>query len=512
MRNLLVYSIFFLILGETMVFAKDAAEKPPRSQPKNMNLSIEKAVDLVLHNNLTLRSAKYDVIMSDTQVKKNQKQYAPVLELGGSYLWQKSPLNASNRIGGGQEFYQWEVNAALSKMYSSGTTISVGVDQIISDSNDQPLLFGTQVIPALPQFMTPSIYVGIQQELLKNAFGYTQRRNEMVLLKNAQIQRESLVNTLSVLVVNALVDYWQVTINKRAVVNAQDQLKATRNVRDIVSRNIRLGLSERFDLNQYNSLVALGEAKEALAEQNLKESIRKLLRTINVPADTKISGVTNLIETRPLLVEKEALETAYKKRADYRNAVLSVEAAKLEVELHENNALPSLTAGVRVQSNGQDTNFFTAQTDLPKLTYPQWQASIKMTYPLWDEELKTNVRNAHLRLRQAKLKLEDMRQEVEFDVKNHLEQVKLQHNVLLRNKEASQEADKYYALLLRRSRQGKFNAATVKSALDNRIEARQRELESLVAYNIALLRFELAKNEIFEKYNVDVEKLLREVQ
>jgi hypothetical protein len=39
------------------------------------------------------------------------------------------------------------------------------------------------------------------------------------------------------------------------------------------------------------------------------------------------------------------------------------------------------------------------------------------------------------------------------------------------------------------------------------VASRQRELEALVNYNIALLQFDLSKNEIFRKrYNIDVEK------
>jgi hypothetical protein len=49
----------------------------------------------------------------------------------------------------------------------------------------------------------------------------------------------------------------------------------------------------------------------------------------------------------------------------------------------------------------------------------------------------------------------------------------------------------------------------VKFALDSLVQARQGELEALVQYNVALLQFDLARNEIFDRYNVDVEKYIR---
>jgi hypothetical protein len=66
----------------------------------------------------------------------------------------------------------------------------------------------------------------------------------------------------------------------------------------------------------------------------------------------------------------------------------------------------------------------------------------------------------------------------------------------------------YYDRLLSNLRRGRFTAAVVKNGLDAMVATRQRELEALVAYNIALLQFDIAKNELFEKYKIDVNKYI----
>jgi hypothetical protein len=48
----------------------------------------------------------------------------------------------------------------------------------------------------------------------------------------------------------------------------------------------------------------------------------------------------------------------------------------------------------------------------------------------------------------------------------------------------------------------------VKNGLDAMIETRQRELEALVQYNVALLQLDLAKNELFDRYKIDVNKYI----
>ena len=74
------------------------------------------------------------------------------------------------------------------------------------------------------------------------------------------------------------------------------------------------------------------------------------------------------------------------------------------------------------------------------------------------------------------------------------------------------ESEAFYNRMLARTRTGKLNFQLVGQALESMVASRQRELEALVNYNIALLQFDLSKNEIFERYNIDVEKILAKVK
>lgn len=520
----LLFSSFNGIIAQDKPSDKEnnnATEEETKSKEKQtfmiegIEIPIEKAIELVIKKNLTLRAAKYDLIKTDTAARKFNKKYAPVVSAEGNYSNQKNPPSGST-VFSGTEMYQMDVTASISKLFSTGTLVQLGVTEIYSDSNDQALTMNigmSEVIikPEDPAYHKPNFFIYIQQELLKNSFGYQDRKEEKILKNSSKMQRDSLLYELSGLVVNALVDYWQVTIQKEALKNAEMELKSARYVRNIIARNIRIGLAERFDLNQYNAVVETAESKVALAHQNYAEAVRKLLRTINMPPETKVEGITNLVDTLPSLNKEKALEAAFSKRVDYKNALLDLENAELEVKKFENEALPSLTANFKIASYGQDENITPAWGDTAKLTYPSWSAGIKMSYPLWDEGVKTDVRNAHLHVKQAKINLEDMRQEIRDDVLNKLERVRLQHEVLLKSRNARIQSEAYYYRLMVRARQGKFNSVQVKNALDSVTGARQQELEMLVQYNISLLQFDLAKNEIFEKYKINIERIIKEV-
>jgi len=476
-------------------------------------LTLSKAVDLVLRNNLTIRNAKYDVEMTDTEIKMNNKKYAWQLGVEGGYQDVTAPPAGITKSSGNIESWQYDVTASVSKYFFTGTRITVGVQHLKTDVNDKDMILGPgMVIPQDPAFNKPNFFVTVQQELLKNAFGMNDRLQEKIIKNRYKRNRAAIINQLTGLVVTTLTDYWTVTIKTKAIENAQSELQSAIKVRNIIRRNIRLGLSEKFELNQYNSVVALAQTKLKMAVFQKDEAVRKLLRTVNLPPTTKISGVTELSNTLPKLNKEKAIKTAFLKRVDYINALLLLKANKNNLTVKKNEMLPSLTASFSLSSNSQNESVSNAYKSVTTGDYPVWAVRLKATYPLWDEGNKANLRNAKFKIKQSHIQIADLKQSIRDDVTDRYEEVKLNYELLQKQKIVLYQSQQYYYKLLQRSRQGKFNSVAVKSALDNLVSARQRKLEMLVQFNVAMLRYDLAKNEIFERYNINIEKLLKEVK
>jgi outer membrane protein TolC len=492
---------------------KQAAETPKKASITigGNTLSLEQAIDHVLRNNLTLQREKYSIIMSDTGYNQFNKKFATTLNADAGYMYQKSP-DTGMSIFTGTKAYQWDAGVSVSKWFSSGTQIAAGVRETFFDANDQALAMGPVTLkPEDPGYHKPSFYVSLQQELLKNSFGMNDRA-QLKLLDNAtQMQRQAIVDMLSGLVVSTLVDYWTVTIKKTALDNAKLELDAYRQIRNIIAGNVRYGLAEAYDLNQYNAVVAGTETKLELVSRDYREAVRKLLRTMNMPPETEVMGVTQLIDDLPVLELDPSLDAAFKKRVDYKNALLRLENAKHELLISETNALPSLTLNVNLSTLGQSDAFGEAAKDTAAGTYPTWQVRAKMSYPLDDSEIQTSLRNAHMKKKQAEIDIQNYKQEIRDDVINKFEAVKVQHTVLGKAREARASSELWYQQYLAKFRQGKVSAINMRMAVSGLAGSRQGELEALVYYNVSLLQFEMAKNEIFEHYNVNVEKYIREL-
>ena len=476
------------------------------SSETHLNLTLESAIQLVLNNNLTLKSAKYDVLMSDSDFMTYLQKYSIRLNADGSYLNQQVPLSGMASSFGGDKSLQYDAGISLSKIFSTGTMLSLGIKENLYDQNDKVIkgLKSTED----PAYHKPSLFVSIQQEFLKNAFGMADRKNMEILKNITEIKKDNYIYQLSVLIVSALVDYWQLIIQESALKNHHLGLNATEQIRDIVGRNAAYGLTDSFELNQYQAMVAAAKSRLALGKFHRNQAMRKLLRTINMPADTKIQGVTELTEKLPDLDLQKSIDLAFKKRNDYKNALRDMEISELNQAIANNNSLPSLTGFFTISTMGQSDVLSSAFGDVFSAKYPTWKAGITISYPLWDKGIKTSIRNADYKVQQSRIRLAQLRKEIEDDVTEKFQAVQLQYNVMINSKTMLNESQLYYEKIMQNAQRGRFNSVVVKNALDSIIDARQRLLESIVQYNIALLQFDLSRNEIFERYKIDINELL----
>jgi len=458
-------------------------------------MTLGEAIRMVLENNRDTLTGAYDVAMSDSDYRKLKGKYAPVLNLEGGASYQKYPDMAAPLYG--KEQKQWDVSSSLSKMFSTGTTISVGMGHPRTEID----------WPPRSKFYSPEVFVSLQQELFKNSFGYIDRRVLKINKNLSEIRREYLLYQLSGLVIEAVLDYWTVIIHMSALDNAELQLKETQRLRSIIAENVKLGLSEEFELNYYNTLVALSESKTMNARQDFSDSLKKLLRTLNVD-DMQLTGTVVLSDKLPMIDPAQALSSAYEKRADYNNTMLSFQNAKMNLEIYKNEGLPSVTAEVNGTTLAQREDYHDAYSDIKSTKYPGWEARLMLTYPLFDIKQKTNVRDAKYQLEQAKLQMDKYKRLVKDDVTTSIEHIQTFYNLYQKTNEAQYQSEIYYRKLRDSLRKGRFTSAVVKNGLDTMIESRHSELEALVHYNITLLKFHLAKNDLFDQYHIHVEDYL----
>ena len=478
-------------------------------------ISLGDAIKRAITSNYDLLSGAYDVAMTDTLFQQLQKKYAWFLNAEGGYSYSKNPGSLAMLYG--EEARTIDGNVSLSKGFSTGTRVTAGVSNQYSKINTRTIEFPNpftgnieeiELGLSMPRSHMPVLFAGVQQELLKNSFGRSDRLQDKIASNTAKMQKEVILQSLSMVVVGVIVDYWNVIIAKTNLDNTILQRDQTVRVRNIIQRNVNLGLVDSFQINYYNSLVANSEASLARARQNYASALRTFLSTINAPDIEIVMNKVILTDKLADLNEEEALKIAFAKRADYQNALLAMDNAKMNRNMVNSSGLPSLTASLQVQSIDQDEVFKTAAGRVGNFKYPTVSGRLALSHPLGDSDIKVRERNANFQLKQAELALEQTRRNINDDIKNQIDNVNASHIVYINAREARRQSETYFNRMLNNLARGRLDSATVKNGLDALIMSRQAEIGTLVGYNISLLQFLVAKNQLWERFDIDVEQYI----
>jgi len=137
---------------------------------------------------------------------------------------------------------------------------------------------------------------------------------------------------------------------------------------------------------------------------------------------------------------------------------------------------------------------------------------LEATYPLGNTEADAALGDSRMQYVTEKVNMKQLEKEVRDQVDSAVKECAVLYKVYNNTKESKEYSRRYYRQVLSKFRRGRYSAVQLKLALDDYIKARQQELQSLVNYNVALLRRDLARNVIFENYNVNLDAILEKYE
>ncbi|MCP5500791.1 MAG: TolC family protein [Leptospiraceae bacterium] len=506
------FYLFWLGFGFLTLLAQPASE-----EKKVIKLSVEEAVKYVLENNPTIQTAKFEILKSDTPYYKNESQFSWRVVGGVEVVKSKAPSNRNN-VFSGNRFTQDAVKVGIEKQFKTGTYFKAEVSNVRYDSNAFEGSSSSQFsFLAVPPMYTGALSLTISQELLKNSFGKTEENTRKMLQLEAVIKREELLNQLTGLVAKTLVDYWSLSIAESAVTTYEKLLKSTINIRNLTVRKQRIGLAETYEIHQWNSVVSQIRSMLETAKNRRDEAKRNLIRVLNVDPRSEIQGVTQLTEELPggYQLEKD-IDYAYEHRIDLQNLRRQMMVTKYGLSNAEAEDVPSLKISGTYKSLGQSIespsdNFTSMDRGIPSTKYNNLSAQIALSYPLWDKGIKSAIRDSNIEVSRLRVLEEDLRKQIKDELHIRHDNIQKSYVILQNSKRTELEAERFYNGIYRRFSQGSYNALSVKKALDNYVESQLGTIQARVNFNINMLLYDLSKNYLFERFGVDVRKVMNQL-
>ncbi len=495
---------------------KKTSEGNLNDSKKVLRLTLKEAVNHVLEKNITIQNAKMEYIKADGSELKNESQFTWNL-IGGITVFKTTLPNNRNNVFLGTKQSQDKLSVGVEKNFRTGTYAKLEGSttrfdtSAFEDPASTPSSLSSLAIP--PQY-TSALTITLSQELLKYGFGKTQKDKDAILRQNTVIKREELIYTLSQLVVQTLVQYWSLNIYDSNVKTLEELESNTRNIRDLTARKRNLGLSEGFEVNLWSSILSQTAGNLEKAKVSRREAERTLIRILNADPSSRIEGVTDLQETVPVdfNVEKDYIY-ALEHRTDLKNLRKQREIAELNLRIKEAEDMPSLKVSGAYSTRGQNIvapqqNITDTNRGIASFKYPEAYASFQFSYPLWDKGIKADIRNAKLDVENLQKKEAELKLSIKEELENRYAAIVSGKDIYEGAKKRREEANRFYRGLSERFRQGRFTAVAVKTALDNLIQAELQVAQTKIQLNIDILRYELAKNHIFEKFGVDAQEII----
>ncbi|TGM36902.1 TolC family protein [Leptospira biflexa] len=489
--------------------------------PKKLRLTIAQAIEQVIENNTIVQNAKLEIVKADSPEWKNESKYSWKALASIQSAKQILPNNRNNLFAGTIRS-QDKISAGIEKQFKTGTYFKTEISTIRFDvnafENPDPATAGFASLLAAPPMYTGAVSATLSQELLKYGFGKNEEEKEKLLKNQTLLLRENYINILTQLVVKILVDYWSLSIVDSRIATYEKVSKNTEEIRRLTLRKTGLGLSEGFEVNQWNQAYLKTQSLLEKAKVDRIEAERNLIRILNVDTASSIEGVTDLSETLPTGINlKSDIAYALAHRTDYLLLKREREIAKLALSTALAEDDPSLLATVTYSSIGQNflspqENFIARQRGVTSFMFPQITAELKMSYPLWDLGIKASIRDAETNLKVNELKIQNLEQEIEQEIVTRQEALIASHALLKDLQKTKRETEIFYNGLMERFRQGRYTAVNVKNALDSLANTELAVTQAKINYNINLVRYELAKNSLFEKYGLDLYSILEEVE
>ncbi|MFD0763583.1 TolC family protein [Mucilaginibacter lutimaris] len=271
-------------------------------------ITLQKAIDLTLERNLTIKQAQFSEAISEENLKQSKYNQLPNLTAG--------PQASFN--------------------------------------------FGRNIDPSTNQFINQRIFAlsgNVSSQL--TLFQGGQLRNQII--ENKLLLGADRSNTAKVkndLILNVVTQYLQILTNQDLVTAAQQQIDIAKITLDRAQKNFDVGNQTQADLSQAKASQSTADLNYTTAENQLELSILTLKQYMEMPPATNITfekpDISKFKNMQALLDPEAVLKTALAVNPDVMLADARQKAAEQDIKVARGNYFPTIVLFGQAGSNYSD--------------------------------------------------------------------------------------------------------------------------------------------------------------
>ena len=403
----------FIFLGVLLLPVAFIANTATAEDVEELNL--RSAVELALKNNLNLQLRQEDVDSAEGATQAQEGVFDIFIDAdAGFQSREQTPIF----VAGPEQVDTGQWNAEASKLFTTGTSVSLGWNNSSFNSDTKGLLLD----PSYDSGLT----LGLRQPLMKG-FG---EEVQTALLRSSEKQLEAasfqVDNEAANLAADVKIAYWNlvfaiqdIEVKRLSVTLAQKLLEET-------EAKISAGRLAEVDIYQPQSEVARREEELIGSERAIGTAEDELKLLLNSDKWPTTIEPTDQPASEPVIVDLMTVQNnALKSRPDIKAADLLIEAAKYEELKAKDDIRPDLALVGGVGLTGTDEKYGDSLDN--SLSNPDnlWEVGVTFSIPLQNRTAKGNYRQAKASYNRAKTSAELLRQQIRRTVRTTVRDVRL---------------------------------------------------------------------------------------
>ncbi len=530
--------VVFLLSG--LARADEAPEPPPAGPPagtvmaqpelgSELRISRDDALRLALENNLNLIIARTGPELAQLQVERAGGAFDPQLFLDHQFAQNDNPIFSPFQIafGGGTsiEDKEWLYSGGFAGLVPVGVTYS-------SNYNVRRLQTSSAFSALEPEWRgdwESELRIPVLKNLFNNPASVTVERSVIGLDISVEDFREDLINEIQ----TVEFAYWELGAARAEKGVAQKSLETARDLLEQTRVRYEVGVVSKVLVTQAEAGVAEREVTAIVALNRAEGAEDALLDLIAAPTMQEFES-TRLVVDDPSFVDYTVepdviIRRAMRLRPEIKIARKRVEDAELQLQLAQNQVLPSLdlVASYRLSglagrstatdfntgdpipspfpkhSSGVNDDWFSASQER------SWAIGARFELPLGNDVARAELGQRRIELRRSHTRMRRVEQDLILDVRNAARVLRNSADSVAaseRRRVASQETLRAEE---ERLRLGDSTPFLVLEFEEDLTESESQVIQSLQAYRNAITALERSQGTLLETRNIS---LVRELQ
>ncbi len=463
------------------------AASPPKQKVQKMTLA--EAVTLALRHNRTVETAYLDRLLERFDLQTAQDKFSPDFILFSS---------ASQENRGEESSHTTEVGGeALLKVPTGGAFSLTWSQPVHGSEHDQWF-----------DDLGNNIALSFKQPLLKGGGMQVNRADQLL----AEHQEESnllrlkgtLMETITQVVYayrNFLLAQRGLEINRLSFERSQELLEKNRIL-------IEEGRKAKVDIIETEASVASQKLSFMISQNEVDTKRLDLLKWLDIDRHILIEP-TESIEVESVQLEQETLlQIALQNRLEYKQALVRLEMAQMDLLLAKNTQLWQFD--LEAQYNLTDSSSYTIDTGEESDGAGGYTLAMKLTIPFGDESIKRELLAAKVAYRKAEIALQELQENVAISVQDRYRNIGMKWEQVELSGKVRELSQKQLEVELEKFKNDKSSNFQVLSYQDELIEAEHSENEKKMQYLNALTSLDEFLGTTLEHWGIDLKEVKEE--